>query len=209
MIITTTKTMRPREGHDFYPTPPALALAALQHYADGTPPRRVLDPGAGTGVWGRAVLAHYRTGTPELTGVDLFAPPCPDYATWIQEDYLTWHGPGAYDLICGNPPYSLAEAFIRRAHSQLAPGGSLILLLRLAFLASIGRGRGLWAKLPPTRVGICMQRPSFTGNNRTDATEYALFYWRQGGPEETVLEWLDWKPQRATRQPVLFHEDAA
>jgi hypothetical protein len=192
-IINTDKVLRPRDPVDHYPTPYGLCVAALQAYADGWAPERACDPGAGSGPWGRAVRAFYAPQTTEITGIDLYAAEPPGvYDVWARADYLTWDG-GPFGLICGNPPYRDAEAFVRRAYAQLVPGGTLIFLLRLAFLESVGRGRGLWRDLPPNDVGVCVGRPSFTGDGRTDATAYAVYRWVRGAPPLTTrLEWLDW-----------------
>ena len=69
MIITTSKEMRPRDSADFYPTPLEVCHAAInlipRHYA----PMKILDPGAGTGVWGLA--AAKRWGFARIHGVEI------------------------------------------------------------------------------------------------------------------------------------------
>jgi hypothetical protein len=193
-IITTTKVLRPRDPHDHYPTPLDLCRKALREYAPTNYESRVHhigDPGAGTGVWG--VAARDRYPAADITGWELRDITAHSaYSTWIHGDYLSSAQTPMYDLICGNPPYALAEPFIRRALRQLQPGGTLIFLLRLAFLAGQARGHGLWRESPPVQVGVCSRRPSFTGNGKTDATDYAIFVWRAGWQGETTLGWLDW-----------------
>ena len=82
-----------------------------------------------------------------------------------------------YDLIIGNPPYSLAQEFIDKALELLAPGGRLILLLRLNFFGSKKRFEW-WQNKIPSGVYVLSNRPSFTGKG-TDATEYAWFIWEK------------------------------
>ena len=48
-----------RQATDYYPTPAALARAALAHYGPPSP-ALVLEPGAGSGIWGRAAGAVWR-----------------------------------------------------------------------------------------------------------------------------------------------------
>jgi hypothetical protein len=86
----------------------------------------------------------------------------------------------------GNPPYSHAEAFIRKHMTLLDAGGHCVQLLRLAFLEGQRRRRGLWKEFPAKTIYVLGKRPSFTGDGRTDATAYAIFLWErgwQGAPE--------------------------
>jgi len=48
---------------------------------------------------------------------------------WIVGDFLSVR-PAPVDLIIGNPPYKLAQPFVRHALTLLAPGGALLFLLR-------------------------------------------------------------------------------
>jgi len=102
-----------------------------------------------------------------------------------------------FDLICGNPPYSLAEEFIRCSINLLNPKGYVYFLLRLSFLEGIARNKGLFKEFPPKRVYICSRRPSFFSTDgkkhSTDTLAYALFLWQKGYAKETKLNFLDWK----------------
>ncbi len=86
--------------------------------------------------------------------------------------------------------------FVQHALAQLAPGGVLIFLLRLALLESQGR-RLFWAAHPPARVAVCVPRPSFTADGHTDATAYAIYQWIRGAAGPPRLEWLDWSASPA------------
>jgi hypothetical protein len=213
-MITVDAPLRARDKTDWYPTPQALCDWAVAELlpADFTP-RSVLDPGAGTGPWGRA--ARKRWGDePVIMGVELRDQPNPDpdvYDHWLIADYLGTFlredGAGnGWDLVLGNPPYSLAEKFIRSGLYDVdTPGGHILFLLRLGFLASQARGKGLWAQHPPTTVYVCSRRPSFTGDARTDATEYGIYHWsmaRRGQP--TTLCWWDWDRADTSGQPALL-----
>ena len=93
----------------------------------------------------------------------------------VQGDYFgDWeHWP--VDLVLTNPPYSLAEQFIRRAADHAR---SHAWLLRLNFLAAQKR-LPLWADLGTPDVYVLPKRPSFTGAG-TDSCEYAWFVWPAG-----------------------------
>jgi hypothetical protein len=199
-MITVDKQMRERDPLDHYPSPQALADRAVRELLRPPFAHRpvVIDPGAGTGVWGEAI--GKRWGEAEIYGIecDPKYPAHPFYDDWYVRDYLdpALRTTGTLEIVVGNPPYGLAEEFVRRSLSLLHETGQLLFLLRLGFLASQGRGRGLFVEHPPTRVHVCVSRPSFTGDGKTDATEYAMFYWdlaRHGAP--TQLRWWDWRKQ--------------
>jgi hypothetical protein len=104
---------------------------------------------------------------------------------FILGDFLDW--PGGFDfapeVVIGNPPYSLAEAFVRRSRS-LWPGAQVMFLLRLGFLASAERA-SLWADAGHPDVYVLPDRPSFTGDGRTDGADYAWYVWGS----ETRRKW--------------------
>lgn len=191
-IITTTKQMRPRDVNDFYPTPASHVRSALRT-VDGLltfPPATIIDPGAGTGVWG--VEAKRLWTSAHVCGIELRDVDAPgEYDEWYHEDFRLWTPPiMSVDLVIGNPPYKYAEQFVRLGLGMLVHNGIMAYLLRLAFLEGQDRGRDLWSKYPPCLVEVCSERPSFTGDGKTDATAYGIFYWRKGWHGETELSWL-------------------
>lgn len=195
--ISTDKELKARNPHDFYPTPPSLCRAVIDALRIDQP-SRILDPGAGSGTWGAA--ARRRWGDTEITGIELRPVPKPEeYNHWIDMDYLIGYKGGGFDLVIGNPPYGdLAEQFIRRSLAALRPGGILIQLLRLAFLGSDDRGSGLWQEFPTKEIWVLSRRPSFTGDGKTDATNYAMFVWQAGEkPPKCDLTWFNWTPDKA------------
>lgn len=75
--------------------------------------------------------------------------------------------------IITNPPYSLAFEFCQHA---VAHANEVFMLLRLNFLAS--KKRREWFKVnEPSALFVLSERPCFTDDGKTDATEYAWFYW--------------------------------
>lgn len=194
--------MSGRDAHDFYPTPVPLIEAALTQFrtfTSGFTPDRVLDPGAGTGVWGVAARKHWRDAW--IAGVELREQPRPDaYDHWLTGDFLASATQlPSVDLVIGNPPYRHAEKFVRAAWDVASPNGYMLLLLRLAFLEGQARARGLWRELQPLAVWVCAARPSFIAEGekagRTDSTAYAVFVWQKGLPGiyAPTLGWLNWK----------------
>lgn len=190
-IIQTTKQLRPREKNDFYPTPIELVRVTLDLVL--SKPKHILDPGCGTGVWGR--VAREKWPESYIDGVDIIHMVDSDfiYNQIYIKDFRDWKAISQFDLIISNPPYKYAEEFVRKSWQSLKHDGEMIFLMRLAFLESQKRCKGLWHELPPDRVYVLGRRPSFTGNGKTDNTAYALYHWinddRRVG---TSLSWLMW-----------------
>lgn len=169
----------PVEGPDFYATPAWVTEAILPHLPLGA--ARILEPSAGEGAIVRALLAAGVPGD-RLLAVEIDARrarlvPC----QVVEADFLTaqpWdasHRPG---LVIGNPPFSLAQEFVEHALEVVAPGGTVAMLLRLAFLESAKRLDLHRSK--PADLYVLPSRPSFTSNGKTDSAAYAWFVWGPG-----------------------------
>lgn len=189
--------------HNYFPTPRQIADSAISLIAADRAVSRALDPGAGdTGVWGAAVRARYPHA--HLVGVEIRDIPGPPavYNEWHgSTNFLDWTSDQRFDLIVMNPPFkqNLPEKFTRHAMRLLRPDGILVSLQRIGTLAGIGRYTRLYAHTQPWKVAILVQRPSFTGNGKTDmGQEYAVLYWRNGYQEPPGLTWLDWKQMQNT-----------
>lgn len=195
-----------RRASDRYFTPDPLARFLVGLTPELEQARRVLEPSCGDGAFLEAVRSSgYDRG---LYGLDLEpgdrAVERGEAGAWsvarrdfLAEDVSGLRTPGGFDLVIGNPPYSLAEAFVRRSLELVKVGGSVAFLLRLSFLESRGR-LGLWSAHPLNRVHVLAERPSFTEDGRTDSAAYAWFVWRRGreleGDRWAQLEVVSWKP---------------
>jgi hypothetical protein len=190
-IIYSSKELRPRQEHDFYPTPIELCRAALRFI----PLKRayVLDAGAGDGTWGKALKEIYPTFV--VDGVDIRNLEKPDgYEDWYYStDYLDFNPPFKYDYVIGNPPYKYAEEFIWHSKELLMLHGNVIFLLPLSFMESVKRGRGLFTDWPPYEIMVSMRRISFTGNGKSDNTAYAVYKWQNSYVGKTEVTWMDWE----------------
>lgn len=96
--------------------------------------------------------------------------------------------PGALErpnLIVMNPPYLSAMEFVEAAlrwvrTTKVKETGekkyaTVAALLRLPWLAS--KGRVAFHQKNPSAVWVLPDRPSFTGDNKVDSTDYAWFLW--------------------------------
>lgn len=204
-MVKTTAPMRPREPLDYYPTPLDLCVTALRTANFNTPRNRtltILDPGCGTGVWGQAARIVWPDSW--LVGVDVnrdrlaIAESTGVYGELIHKSFSAVTMIPSFDLVIGNPPYGEAEMFVRRSVGMLshrAMPGSVLFLLRLAFAESQGRYQRMYSNgLKPYRIASLVERPSFTGDGKTDATAYALFEWCPAVHDGmTEFEWLSWR----------------
>jgi len=199
MVIITKKQTKPRAENDFYPTPYALARLIVGRFVTERP-AFALDPGCGNGVFGYALQLASRTST--VCGIDIVKREwmiknnCP-YDRWWIDDYLSVDLGRKFDLIIGNPPYNDAEAFIRKSIALSTDKGKIIFLLKLAFLESKKRARGLFREFPPTEVSVLAGRPSFDGTGKTNDYAFAVFVWdvwhRNTHPlEAPKITWFDW-----------------
>ena len=198
IIIRKDTPLPERMSDDLYETERTLIHATLQRFLPGTA-KSILDPGAGDGRWGQ-IAGEY---LPEawITGVELRLRPRPaGFSEWHDEqDYLTWETGSLYSVICGNPPFFLAEEFVRKSWELLAPGGVMFFLLRLAFMEGVDRHNHLWREIWPFEVAVCSRRPSFYGG-KTNGTAHAVFCWKKGFDGDPVGEPRTW------RTSLLLHE---
>lgn len=107
----------------------------------------------------------------------------------IKGDYLQIEViKGMYDVIITNPPFLLAEQFIRKALIDVRDGGYVAMLLRLNFFGSKARKK-FFEEFMPERVYVHHRRMSFTDDGKTDSVEYMHAVWKKGNyPKETKLK---------------------
>lgn len=207
-IIQTTKELRKRDPKDHYPTPYELCEAVVSILPEFDTLQTVLDPGAGAGPWGEAV--RNRWSNSYIVGVEMDDQRFPNkpesYDAWFSQNYLDFQAGlmyEQYNIIIGNPPYGvgadgkkdrkLAEKFVAHSWKLLKPYGHIVFLLRTAFSCGQGRMKTFYPKYPLKDKYDLSRRPSFTGNHKTDSTDYAIFVWQKGYRENTYTgHWLEW-----------------
>lgn len=172
---------------DIFHTPAWCVDALLQHvtFRGG----RILDAGCGDG----AILSRlHEKGIPlrRLAAVDIRPQPHLEHPELVTHwcDFLDHEG--AYDNICGNPPYggrnNTAMKFVQHALHLTRSGGVVAMLLRQGWKAGgeVRHGRGTWlrAHMPYLIVGMD-RRPSFDGKG-TDSSDYEWLCWEKGNYPE-------------------------
>ncbi len=177
-----------RKESDFYVTPSKVIsdfISECNYYFKDV--KSILEPCAGNGAFIKSIIdsgiykqSFLKKGEPSITAVELrdeqFSELLPIVDTLTIGNYLSWDSKKKYDLIITNPPYSLAEEFIRHSFDLVNPDtGKIIMLLRINFLGA-QRRFDFWKKYPLTNLHPLSCRPSFTKSG-TDQTEYAWFVW--------------------------------
>jgi hypothetical protein len=179
---------------DLYETPPEAVRALLE--VEQIPSGAVWEPACGPG----AIARVLRESGHEVWATDLV-----DYDSPDQDqhgiDFLMEHGSAPYYVgsIVTNPPFKLADQFVRHA-LLLCP--RVFMLLRLAFLES-ERRRAIRESGFLRRVYVfrnrlpMMHRAGWTGPRASSAMAFAWYCWDRTNPGPTELCWISWKAEQS------------
>lgn len=169
-------------GADVYETP-ACAVEALLRVE--SLPRLVWEPACGPGSIVRVLEAH---------GHKVLATDAIDYG-WghVVRDFFEYGG--EMQCIITNPPYQMAEEFVRHA---LKNSPLVIMLLRLAFLESVRRTEVLeesgLARIHVFRNRLpMMHRAGWSGPKASSAMPFAWFVWCRGHTGPTIIDRISWE----------------
>lgn len=167
-----------RRPFDQYVTPSACVEAILPHLGPLSG-RKILEPSAGTGAIVRVLLEHgAEPGNVWACELDPALGKELPMGIWSDcRDFLQLKTGLGFDLVIGNPPYAKAQEFVEHAIACIRTGGTVAMLLRLAFLAS--RKRVSFHQEHPSDLYVLSRRPSFTGGG-TDSADYGWFVWGPG-----------------------------
>lgn len=211
--MSATNRGSERQADDFYSTPfwcvnRFLEAWPLHAYA------KCYDPCVGSGAIVKAVNAYQPVGS--WTGGDIVNRVPNDgqlLQTWLEEDFLKKTPPKFHEyasVIMTNPPFSLAEEFIK--HS-LKFAHDVIVLLRVNFLGS--KSRRSWLLSTQPNVYVLPDRPIFarskkTGKLSSDATEYAWFHFNARGKlsgQWTILNETSKEDRDRAKQDIIDAEN--
>jgi hypothetical protein len=172
---------------DFYATPRVAVTALLAIEPDM--PRVIWEPACGDG----AIVGPLRAAGHIVIATDLVDRGCPEGESGI--DFVLFKPYRLCEGIITNPPFKLADEFVRRA---LALAPYVAMLLRINFLASTGR-KGLFSSHPPARIHVSsrrfpmMHRQGWDGEIATSTMDHAWLIWDVRHAGEPVVRWFDWK----------------
>lgn len=165
-----------------YKLPPQDGAFAVDGLPHDVKPAYWLDPCAGSGQLIRAAQAYHASrglALPRWQAVEV-RPECEASLVTVANpviisDFLRVV-PASYEVVLTNPPYSLAEEFVRAC---LPIAKNIVMLLRLNWLEN----KDELLKEHPADVYVLPNRPPFgrdkKGKISTDATAYAWFHWSE------------------------------
>lgn len=135
-----------RKPADLYPTPvdgteSIIPMLKAMKRPDGKPVKRIWEPACGDGRLARVLEWHgFEVISTDLREYPGYGTGGLDFLSDDPEEKWGWDL-GEIDAIVTNPPFSLAEAFIRKA---LTITPNVAMLLKQTFWNVGGRSRGLW-----------------------------------------------------------------
>lgn len=158
-----------RRPNDFYPTPRDATQAICDWLEkNGVQNARIWEPACGNNDMVKVLRenGHFVVGTDIQTGTD----------------FLKTDKPAGIEWIITNPPFSLAEEFIRKAAVHDIP---FAFLLKCSYWHSAKR-KPLFDKIRPSHILPLTWRPDFTG----------------GGGSLLDMMWVVWGKYNTVYQPL-------
>lgn len=179
-----TRASNPTE---FFPTHEALALATCRMIHDlffNDPAPRILDVCAGFGERGGVYGRMARQIWPDayIHGVEIVNSAKPDaYDMWSVYDYTAETRFTDFNIVLGNPAFSIIHKIVPRLLDSLADFGVGALLVRQGWAGGGQVRQKTTNTLYPFAGELCLpERPHFTDNGRSDVrTDYAVTVWRK------------------------------
>lgn len=183
---------------DLYETPECAVRALLE--VEKIPSGAVWEPACGPG----AIARVLRAAGHEVYATDLIDYESPDQDA-ARVDFLMEHGSAPYFIgsIVTNPPYKLADEFVRHA-LVLCP--RVYMLLRLPFLESQRRTaileNGWLARVHVFRNRLPrMHRGGWKGTETSSSMCFAWFVWDREHTGPTELHRISWREQAPSAAP--------
>lgn len=180
-------------GADLYETPPQAihALLKVENLPDV-----IWEPACGPG----SIVRALRDTGRKVIATDLCDWSCPDSLAGADFLRQTQVPPGT-QMILTNPPYSLAAEFVRHA-LRLCP--SVVMLMRLGFLESVGRSdildggqlARIWVfsnRLP------LMHRHGWVGPKASSAMCFAWISWDRNHTGPAIFQRIRWEALTASQ----------
>ena len=171
-IRTPHRAPLSHRGDDLYETPVEATLALLEVEPL---PHSLWEPACGLG----AMVRPLRAAGHRVIATDLVDYRSPDQDSTGRDFLSERAAPDGVQAIVTNPPFKIADGFVRHA-LNLCP--RVVMLLRLAFLESERRSDildgGQLARVYVFRNRLpMMHRAGWTGRKATNATAFAWFVW--------------------------------
>lgn len=183
--MSSTNRGSERRPDDFYVTPAWCVDRLFEAYTPQFESDRqsFLEPCVGDGAIVRAVSRRFPHARWTMVDINPRVEGAEKDRIMIGDFLQTAEKRGVHDLICTNPPYTLAQEFIEKS-VRLAP--IVCMLLRLNFLASAKRFE-FFKRVGVPAVYVLPTRPSFTEDGKSDSTEYAWMVWESPLPGRNAV----------------------
>lgn len=174
-----------REENDYYATDPVAIDKLFDNLTTGYFSEHIWEPACGEGHLSKRMMERGKI----VRSTDLMHRGCGLGGTDFVEQYEPWGG----DIIT-NPPYSLAEKFVRKSLELVSVGCKVAMFLRIQFLEGIAR-KEFFSQYPPRYVLVFSKRVkcAINGdfeNTGASAACYAWFVWEKGYAGATEVRWL-------------------
>lgn len=172
-----------RKKGDFYQTPYSMTEQILERMYL-RPQDSILEPASGAGAITKVIKSFYPKN--RLISSDINRQVC----NW---DFLTHNFEEKFDWVITNPPYSLADDFIRKAKRV---GKKVLMLLPLNYLQGQRRYQEeIFNTLNSiyifTRMPMLSEEIREDGKYKTGMQAYAWYYWNSASNTEPTIYWLD------------------
>jgi len=164
-----------RREADFYETPEWCTRALMEflfHYIEGY---NIIEPCAGHGAISKIIKEYH----PECTMIQYELNRNKKLQKYGDVTFGDFFKNSVYDesidAVITNPPFTYSLEFIDTCRKNY-PLADVTMLLPLSFLGSQKRNLW-WKKNKPNRMIYLSDRPSFTGDGKTDSSVYAWYQW--------------------------------
>ena len=187
--------VEPHDSLDFFPTPP-WATRALCKWIENRwsiHMQKAWDPACGDGAMVRPLEEYF---------AKVYRSDVHDYGIGAAVQDFLWPCVEQTDWIITNPPFRLGCDFALTAIERARVG--VAMLVRTAFLESVGRYKRLFSVHPPTVLQFTERVPMFRGRldaKGTTATAYCWLVWPVGA--SATRPGIYWIPpcRRALERP--------
>ncbi len=189
--LVGTSTTRERIKGEYYATPyeSTEALFNVESF-DGN---LFLEPCIGGGHIVKVVKKYYPNS--KIYGCDIIDR---GYNNTKICDFLKEDFKQKFDNVITNPPYSLAQEFLKKTMTVVKENGKIAMFLKIQFLEGVRR-KELFEIYPPKTVYVFSKRQApwrngspvdEKGKKWASTMCFAWFVWVKGYKGETIVKWL-------------------
>jgi hypothetical protein len=179
--------VEPKDSPDDFPTPPWATRGLIEHIigdAKSLSELTCLEPACGAGHMAKVLKEYFS----KVQSSDAFSYGYGQVRDFVDNPYEN----GSFDWVITNPPFRLAEDFVRLALPIARRG--VAILARTVFLESVGRYQGIFREAPPTKFAQFVERvPMVRGRldiKASTATGYAWLVWEKHATAVPRLMWV-------------------